>query len=223
MQKSLETDRASWSVSIWHETGLMAQILPELDRVWTDAGGRAITLLDGALASQLAVCRQWIVRLAALLWGALEHPAVRKAAVSGIGQRLKLANEQVAMLQFAHQSQPALQAARTAPWSHVQPQLIHPQAAAGLGLLSARQAAGEVSSQTLAWLLERSGWTGAQLNPPPLIDGRDLIARGMRPGPEFGDLLGAVRNMQLDGQLADRQSAIDYVAAYQNNHLPPPA
>ncbi len=47
--------------------------------------------------------------------------------------------------------------------------------------------------------------------PPPLISGKDLIQRGWKPGPEMGKLLTEFQNMQLDGALADRESAIAHL------------
>lgn len=47
--------------------------------------------------------------------------------------------------------------------------------------------------------------------PPPLITGKDLIERGWRPGPAMGKLLNEFQNLQLDGALPDRQSAIAHL------------
>jgi poly(A) polymerase len=50
-----------------------------------------------------------------------------------------------------------------------------------------------------------------QLRPPRLISGNDLIAMGFTPGPVFKTILKEVEDLQLDGELADRESAIAYV------------
>jgi poly(A) polymerase len=46
------------------------------------------------------------------------------------------------------------------------------------------------------------------INPPALISGHDLIERGYKPGPALGEILEAVREMQLQGELADREAAL---------------
>jgi len=46
------------------------------------------------------------------------------------------------------------------------------------------------------------------IDPPPLINGRDLIARGYRPGPSFRRILDAVREMQLQGEISTPQEAL---------------
>ncbi len=42
----------------------------------------------------------------------------------------------------------------------------------------------------------------AQLNPPPLLTGEHLKARGWKPGPQFKQALDAVRAAQLDGKIS---------------------
>ena len=47
--------------------------------------------------------------------------------------------------------------------------------------------------------------------PAPIVRGRDLIALGMRPGVEFGKVLNACYEAQLDGAFADLRGGIAYV------------
>ncbi len=47
--------------------------------------------------------------------------------------------------------------------------------------------------------------------PPPLLNGKDLITLGVKPGPDMGALLHRVRDMQLDGELATRDDAINWI------------
>jgi tRNA nucleotidyltransferase (CCA-adding enzyme) len=47
-----------------------------------------------------------------------------------------------------------------------------------------------------------------ELDPPPLVTGADLIAIGMRPGPEFKAILQSIRDDQLDGKLNSREEAL---------------
>ena len=49
--------------------------------------------------------------------------------------------------------------------------------------------------------------------PPPLVRGDDLIAIGMKPGPQFGEILEAVETRQLEGMLKDREEALAWVKA----------
>ncbi len=48
--------------------------------------------------------------------------------------------------------------------------------------------------------------------PPPVISGHDLIARGYRPGPLMGKILGELREAQLNGEVKSAEGALEWVA-----------
>ncbi len=50
-----------------------------------------------------------------------------------------------------------------------------------------------------------------EIHPPPLVTGKDLIALGLEPGPMFHEILDRVKEAQLEGELRDRQAALDWV------------
>ncbi|NBV87038.1 MAG: CCA tRNA nucleotidyltransferase [Verrucomicrobia bacterium] len=52
------------------------------------------------------------------------------------------------------------------------------------------------------------------LIPPPLVTGRDLIALGHHPGPEFKTLLEEIQSLQLEGNLPDRESALAWLKTH---------
>jgi len=49
------------------------------------------------------------------------------------------------------------------------------------------------------------------ISPAPLITGDDLIAAGYEPGPRFKEILGAVEDGQLEGRLTSRETAMRFV------------
>ena len=53
-------------------------------------------------------------------------------------------------------------------------------------------------------------FTAEELQPPPLIGGRDLIELGLTPGPMFSKILDAVREAQLDGELRTSEEALRF-------------
>jgi poly(A) polymerase len=59
--------------------------------------------------------------------------------------------------------------------------------------------------------LDELSRTTEVLRPPALIDGDDLIAMGMKPGPRFRQILDQVEEAQLDGRLRSRDEAIAWV------------
>jgi poly(A) polymerase len=50
------------------------------------------------------------------------------------------------------------------------------------------------------------------MRPAPLVTGDDLIAQGRKPGPRFREILSAVEDAQLEGKLASRDAALDFVS-----------
>jgi len=55
-----------------------------------------------------------------------------------------------------------------------------------------------------------------ELAPQPLLRGRDLIALGLVPGPEFSRILGQVEEAQLEGALTTREEALALVQRIAN-------
>jgi poly(A) polymerase len=49
------------------------------------------------------------------------------------------------------------------------------------------------------------------IRPTPLITGRDLIEAGYEPGPRFKEILTAIEDAQLEGRLASREAAMEFV------------
>jgi poly(A) polymerase len=46
---------------------------------------------------------------------------------------------------------------------------------------------------------------------PPLITGRDLIASGLKPGPQFHQILESVQESYMDGKISTRDEALAYI------------
>ena len=49
------------------------------------------------------------------------------------------------------------------------------------------------------------------LIPPPLVTGRDLIQRGLKPGPRFKEILEEMQTEQLENHLGTREEALDHL------------
>jgi len=67
-------------------------------------------------------------------------------------------------------------------------------------------------AQRLSYVLEEHLREQSIIAPPKLISGHDLIdIFGMRPGPEIGELLEAVREAQAAGEVASREEVLSFV------------
>ncbi len=71
------------------------------------------------------------------------------------------------------------------------------------------------SSRDLGFVLfceRRKAELGAEaLRPPPLLRGADLLAMGYSPGPRIGEILRALEDAQLEGEIATRTAATEFV------------
>lgn len=68
--------------------------------------------------------------------------------------------------------------------------------------------------EPIAWLAREAKRLEIEASAPkPIVQGRDLIALGMKPGVEFGRILKAAYEAQLDGVFSDIKGGIDYVKA----------
>jgi tRNA nucleotidyltransferase domain 2 putative len=56
--------------------------------------------------------------------------------------------------------------------------------------------------------------SAADIRPPRLITGNDLIALGFSPGPNFKQILHEVEDHHLDGTLKTRDDALQYVREF---------
>lgn len=59
------------------------------------------------------------------------------------------------------------------------------------------------------WFIERARALGVEHQPPaPFLLGRHVLALGIPPGPRVGELLKAVYEKQLDGQVTTADEAL---------------
>jgi hypothetical protein len=102
----------------------------------------------------------------------------------------------------------SLVAASHKRWSEVQPLLVADGAAELVALLAAKAHLKLAESSDVAFCQAQRLRPEEALDPPPLLDGQDLISLGIPRGPIFAKLLRAVRAAQLDGEIANRNDAI---------------
>ncbi len=60
-------------------------------------------------------------------------------------------------------------------------------------------------------LRKREEFSNEPIIPPPLVRGADLIALGLKPGPQFGKILEAAETRQLESGFHNREDALDWV------------
>jgi len=126
----------------------------------------------------------------------------------------RLTNEEISRSDWILKHERALSVAENLKWSELQPLLTSIHSAAALDLLQASDDAGLGSDglrSSVRICLEKLELDQIELNPEPLVDGKDLMDLGMNPGPGFKAILNQVRQMQLDGQLLTREAARKWI------------
>jgi len=195
------------ALELLDETGLAREVLPELaPGPGVDAAGRE--RWHAAAAIVAALDEPDLPRALAILAAGHDGGAVRQ-----VGGRLRLSNHETKTAGWLWEAVAALggEAAatlRSRPWSSVQPWLVHDQAAALADVLRARAACGRGEPAAVAWITEQVARPRAELDPPPLVTGDDLLAAGVPPGKAVGAALARIRGLQLDGVIATRAEAL---------------
>ncbi len=145
-----------------------------------------------------------------------DSPAARDAArakvVEQICRRLKLSNQQTERTCWLVEQQHVLRDAPQLPLHTLKRLLVQP-GAKELLMLNRIAAVAAEADLTAVEFTERfySETPADELNPPELINGSDLIAAGLSPGPGFKEILDSIRDRQLDGEMTTREAAIAFV------------
>jgi poly(A) polymerase len=140
------------------------------------------------------------------------HEHVGRRMASDICQRLKLSNAEREPIEWLVEKHQFLCDARQMRTSKLKMILAHPDIRLLLALHRADALASGKSTEHVEYceyLLRE--WTQADLNPPPVITGHDLMRHGIPPGPLYKRLLDAVREAQLEGTVTTLKQALELV------------
>lgn len=192
----VDPNRAT-ALDLLRETKLLPQVLPEVDHLgaaaWNDTRRVLDRLCDPTLAMVIATL--------------LLHIADEKAA-SGLGRRLRYTNREIERADWLRGHLAMLRDAPHVYWPRLQRVLVHGGAAE---LVALHEAITQSDDAALAYVCARLAWPAEKLNPPPLVDGSDLIRHGLVPSPDFARLLEAVRDAQLCGEIETVEGAMTLV------------
>ncbi len=164
---------------------LLRPIVPEIDHA------------NIALLAALPDRASFVLAFAAFL------SALDKKTVGQIARRLRLSNDEHDRIQWLVVHQKSLHNAANLRPSERHHCLTNPGIDDLLALMTAQGHADDASF--CAELLRST--PPELLDPPPLVTGDDLVARGWKPGPKFKTVLDTIRRMQLDGELRSRTEA----------------
>lgn len=217
MRRMLMHDSRAKAVDLLHEVDLLPQILPELNAANdADATTAAGMHGDAAWLSALATLNLLGEPPFPLALAALLVPFVDVVAARELAARWKLSNQETRALCWLIERQTALIGAEAMAWSRLQPLLVHDGAVELIALhaaLAEARATGRpaATESDLAHCRRMLARPVAELNPPPLVTGDDLIGLGIPRGKAYQRLLQAVRDAQLDGLIQTKTEALELV------------
>jgi poly(A) polymerase len=140
------------------------------------------------------------------------HEHVGRRLASDICLRLKLSNEERERIEWLVEKHQFLCDAPRMRTSKLKQTLVHPGIRDLLALHRADALASGRGTEHVEFCEELlARWTAADLDPPPLITGHDLMGLGLEPGPLFKRVLDAVREAQLEGTVTTREEALELV------------
>ena len=193
------------------QTGLAREVLPEVamadgaaaePAAWHDAA-RIIDALDEPdMASALAI-----------LTAALPAETPRRIAI-----RLRLSTRELKTAGWLHDAIAFMDGLGDGDldqcrWSQIQPWVAHDAAFLLADVMRARAACGHGLPASARWITAKLQSPREQIDPSPLLTGNDLLAAGVPAGRAVGQVLADLRALQLDGRLATRDAAIEWVKA----------
>lgn len=137
------------------------------------------------------------------------HDALGATMAEEILRRLKYPNEVIEAVAFMvsrHMQFMNVQQMRTARLKRFMAEPTFPQE---LELHRVDCGSSNGFTDNLEYLIaKRTEFAAEPLIPPPLVNGRDLIALGLDPGPRFREILETIQTEQLEGRLNDREAAL---------------
>jgi poly(A) polymerase len=205
MRRMLSDSGRAAGVRLLVETGLAAEILPEI--VPRDDAGRRTCGTTLELLARLAPDCGFPAALAAAL-----HPCVDAAVAAEVCRCWRLSNKERERVCWLVEHFDSLAEAKVMPWSAIQPLLVAEGIDDLLAITAVAAPAGAEAAAHCRRLLEQPR---DALDPPPLATGDDLQAAGVPAGPRYKEWLQRLRAAQLDGQVRTKAEALAMVERWR--------
>ncbi|MFP4105133.1 MAG: CCA tRNA nucleotidyltransferase [Phycisphaerae bacterium] len=197
MTKMLARDSAVDSLRLMAELGLAGPIIPELfdrDKLWERAVARVESLQDHrdaelALAGLLCELDGDTIEEITRRWGGSNQQRDKIRWIAGLRDEWREAPDW--------------------PLHRLKKVLAHDAFGRLAAIWRHEEQATEGSTRRVDRVEQRIGNIDpSQIQPEPLVTGRDLIDLGVRPGPEMGEILDELYDSQLDEELTTRDDAL---------------
>jgi poly(A) polymerase len=196
LSRILTEGQAAVGFRMLQESGMLPVILPEV--VWSEHLARCLEHIPAKSSVDFA--------FAVLLHDLSPETAFR------IGEDLRFSTAEIQHVVALLKSRPVFPSLRSLRVSAIKRFLRVPRFEDHLDLarICAVSSGGSMDGYDFAVEM-RKKWQPAELSPPLLLSGNDLIDIGFAPGPLFKEILTRVEDEQLEGSLKTSQQALDFV------------
>ena len=208
--RMLVHQRRSQAMRMARDLGLLAAVLPELAAIANQNAGSSLHPDDDVWAMTMRVVDVLPANPGfPLAMAALLLPLGTAASASRIGRDWKLSNDDRDRMAWLVDRRSALLDADRLPRSRLKRLLCEP----GFDeLLCLHRAIALATTGDLSHVIYceryRELLPDGPIDPVPLVNGRDLIAVGVYPGPGFAAILEQVRDAQLEGLITTKAEAL---------------
>ena len=220
LRRMLTDQHRHMAIALADEVGLLRELLPEVNVQSAGSAGfrddepgqqKPVIATSEILSPQLVALRLLQGPSFELAFAVLLRDVTNVVAIC---RRLKLSNEELEKTAWLVQQQDALSEPEKLSLAQLKRLLAHPFRDDLLALMRATLLATSADLRPVLFCEKFLATTPPEvLNPPPLVTGNDLIALGLKPGPRFKQLLDQVRDAQLNGELTQRDAAMNWVHA----------
>ena len=190
------------AVGLLEQTGLWQQVLPAGSKLALDHVTRLSISADNEFPFESVI---------AVLLSKDLTKINRQRYLDRLQDRWRLTNDQSAAMTWLCENVSILNQAEQLPWSQVQPVVAAKYIAAGLDVAAAMGA----TPAAISYCRLKLELPPAELDPPPLLVGKDLIEMGFQPGPVFKNILATIRQKQLDEEIVTVDQARAIAKGFQ--------
>lgn len=210
MLRILDKPTAAAGIQLLHSTGMAKAIMPAIAGMWQNSKvlDRACRLLDFNRTSDQN--DKFSVNLALLILSDRVDSVSHALAIERLMQvtaAWHLSNEQRDAIRLAAEDLDSLLKADQLAWSELQPLLIKRYRDTSVQVARVFAEENEDYQPAIARFEKALSLPADELDPRPLLTGNDLIEMGLKPGPNFKQILQRVRDAQLDCEIETEAEA----------------
>jgi len=202
LKKTLESENYQHGLELLLDTGVLAYAVPSLTLPESNQAANWQSLL----AITTTMPANDFLSTLVLIFKTLAPDMILIDVRFNLKQ-MKMSNDEISTVCWMVDHIDQFINANSAPWPQIQRLLIDPHAAKTLAIATAWSSHHQQSTAGIEFCQQKLDLPLDQLDPAPLLDGKDLQEMGLHPGPLFSKVLTAVRDAQLTGETTTKPDA----------------